>query len=313
MHESTESAGAAHPVSDGVPAFYLAGSDAPRKGALVNGGLLAIAVFGFVAFLIGHGGRPRLFLIGSHHPSHSHLLPARTDALPSTDLETEIKMSPDAAISGQDPVRSFVAGYFRRILVLAALDVDHDHVLSPEEIADAPMFLASLDLDHDGRLTAEECGLHIDPRLTAPSRYLERERRSFMRLHPVLAALDVNHDGEISREEIQGAAARLKTLDRNYDGRLTASEILPDPVAYHAALLLSLLDRDGEGTITAAKASKELDGHFTQFLKRADLNRDGLVSEEELRAEIRRRADADRDGVVTWEEALMAIRQPKLW
>ena len=42
--------------------------------------------------------------------------------------------------------------------VLAALDANHDQVISAAEIANAPIALRALDQDHDGKLTAYECG-----------------------------------------------------------------------------------------------------------------------------------------------------------
>jgi hypothetical protein len=42
-------------------------------------------------------------------------------------------------------------------------------------------------------------------------------------------AVDANRDGEISAEEIEGATAALKQLDRNGDGKLTAPELRPGP------------------------------------------------------------------------------------
>lgn len=42
---------------------------------------------------------------------------------------------------------------------------------------------------------------------------------------PVVEALDVNQDHEISAREIAGAAASLKKLDKNRDGKLTHDEI----------------------------------------------------------------------------------------
>ena len=44
---------------------------------------------------------------------------------------------------------------------------------------------------------------------------------------PVVAALDANHDGVIDADEIANAAAALKTLDKNSDGKLTQDELRP--------------------------------------------------------------------------------------
>jgi len=46
-------------------------------------------------------------------------------------------------------------------------------------------------------------------------------------MSPIVAALDANKDGEIDAAEIANAAAALKTLDKNGDGKLTADEIRP--------------------------------------------------------------------------------------
>lgn len=44
---------------------------------------------------------------------------------------------------------------------------------------------------------------------------------------PLMAALDTNKDGEIDATEIANAAAALKTLDKNGDGKLSGDEIHP--------------------------------------------------------------------------------------
>ena len=42
----------------------------------------------------------------------------------------------------------------------------------------------------------------------------------FMRMFPVMTALDSDGNGEISPEEIKGAVAALKKLDKNKDGNI---------------------------------------------------------------------------------------------
>jgi Ca2+-binding EF-hand superfamily protein len=46
---------------------------------------------------------------------------------------------------------------------------------------------------------------------------------------PLIAALDANRDGVIDEEEIAGASAALKKLDKNGDGKLTLDELRPPP------------------------------------------------------------------------------------
>jgi hypothetical protein len=207
--DSTDESSAAIQAFDGVPVFYTVSGFSPRPGALIHGGILSLAVFGAISLALGHAGSHRRLLIGSHHPSRSHLLPAKTSAAPA-DLAAEIKANPY-------PDELPVNPYFRLILVLGALDADRDNVISASEIANAPAALRTLDKNHDGKLTAEECGRRFG------------DTPFFMRVHPVLAALDSDHDGEISSREIKRAAKALRTLDRNGDGRLTIDELLPNP------------------------------------------------------------------------------------
>ncbi len=47
-------------------------------------------------------------------------------------------------------------------------------------------------------------------------------------MHPLIMALDSKRDGEISAEEIRNAAASLRKLDRNGDGKLTDGELHPE-------------------------------------------------------------------------------------
>jgi hypothetical protein len=52
-----------------------------------------------------------------------------------------------------------------------------------------------------------------------------------MGANPVLAALDADHDAVISASEIESAAAALKRLDLNGDGKLLPVEVAPESIA----------------------------------------------------------------------------------
>ncbi len=203
------------------PRFYQCDPEIPRRSALINGAIVTIAAFAGLTMFMGSAAKHVPWLLGSHHPSRSHILPARTDAIAKTDLDGEVKLKPM-------PFEPPISPYFRLILVLGALDTDHDNVISAAEIDNAPAALRLLDKNHDGKLSAEECGQHFGTSTASlDAAFLRNAQLLFMKFHPVLAALDSNHDGEISASEIRNAAAALRTLDVNHDGKLTEDELLP--------------------------------------------------------------------------------------
>ena len=125
--------------------------------------------------------------------------------------------------------------------IVEALDANHDGVISADEIANAPAALKTLDKNGDGQLTPDE--LRPPPPADAPpppnaattgtaGNGPDGENPPPPPPHhpqkdPLIEALDVNHDGIISADEINNAAAALKTLDKNGDGQLTPDEFCP--------------------------------------------------------------------------------------
>ena len=122
----------------------------------------------------------------------------------------------------------------------------------------------------------------------------------------VFWALDTDHDGALSRAEIDAAPAVLKALDRDHDGRLLQEE-LPRPMPRPGGegfpgrggregrggeapearptspddLVSALMafDADKDGKLTRA----EVPGRFQGLFDRADTNKDGVLTEDELR------------------------------
>jgi Ca2+-binding EF-hand superfamily protein len=262
---------------DGVPMFYSGEAEVPPTRALMPGAVITLLFFAAISFVMSHRWQQTGFIIGSHHPSPSHVLPVRTVAQPVEELPSEVKMAPY-------PSHPEVSPYFRLLLVLGALDVDQDNILSAAEIENAPAALWTLDRNHDGKLTAEECGLKPDSKLDRMA--LGRARLNFMRIHPVLAVLDANQDGEISESEIRNATAALRTLDTNKDGKLVLRELLPDRATAMAASVMEMFDKNGDGKITR----DEKPAAFAEgLLDRADRDGKGFVTEEDLVKELAKR------------------------
>ena len=331
-------AGAAQGTLDGAPAFYTSEPYFPRRSALLQGGILSVAVFGVASAAFEYGVSHHLFrsslrtaqtanqqqfietgesgfaafgrsltesadgvltlILGQQpvtatielKPGHEKpggfwsnlvwLLRARPHLRSS-----EFQVEGFARTEPEEPQRDHGSVYFQLMPVLRTLDADGDFIISADEITNAPVALSRLDRNHDGKLSPEECG-QSGP---ANDRFIRHARLEFMGFHPVLAALDTDHDGEISASEIQNAAAALKTLDRNGDGKLTQDELLPDPIA-NAAFLVMRLDANGDGRISKNERSGELAKRYSELLDAADQNQDGFVTREELANEIRRRA-----------------------
>jgi EF-hand domain pair len=103
---------------------------------------------------------------------------------------------------------------------------------------------------------------------------------------PIIAALDTDGDGELSAKEIDNAAAALRTLDKNRDGKLTREEFLGTargggPGGPNTAELVARMmafDKNGDGKLSKDELPERMQG----LLARADANKDGFVDKDEL-------------------------------
>jgi Ca2+-binding EF-hand superfamily protein len=86
-------------------------------------------------------------------------------------------------------------------------------------------------------------------------------------------AMDRNRDGVVTRAEWQGNDQAFRQQDRNGDGILSGDEVRPAQ-ATGSVNAFALVDLDGNGQVTAQEWRRA----FTQL----DVNRDGLLTEDEL-------------------------------
>lgn len=115
--------------------------------------------------------------------------------------------------------------------IFAALDTNHDRVLSANEIQAALEVLGTLDKNGDGEITLEELRLP-PPNGKRPPKIPKdpppgNPPPNKPPVPPLIAALDVDHDGTISAAELANAPESLKVLDKNGDGELSPEELRP--------------------------------------------------------------------------------------
>jgi Ca2+-binding EF-hand superfamily protein len=108
---------------------------------------------------------------------------------------------------------------------------------------------------------------------------------------PALAefdGVDANRDGRISAAEHAAAAKKMfRAMDANRDGKVTAAEMdaaytkvtgnKADPSGMSGADKIKVVDRDGDGVLTAS----EHDAASKEMFRKMDADRDGYLSREE--------------------------------
>jgi Ca2+-binding EF-hand superfamily protein len=116
--------------------------------------------------------------------------------------------------------------------VFAALDTNHDGVLSEEEMLAAPSILLALDKDEDDCLTIDEfappegvtLGIQPERPLAAVSTLLVDGTGPLFGPW-LIRRYDRDGDGKLSAEEIGLSPERFRALDADGDGKLSADEL----------------------------------------------------------------------------------------
>jgi 5-hydroxyisourate hydrolase-like protein (transthyretin family) len=198
------------------------------------------------------------------------------------------------------------------------LDTNHDGQVSQEELAKA-------DTDHDGKVSASEVQQLVHPvaAYAHPATYVQPTVHSQPMTYtyapgaytqPIIAgftaqqvgaALDTNHDGKVSQEELAKA-------DTNHDGKVNASEVQQLVQPAHTVTYSQPVQSAGSfvaypqySYASGAYAQPVVPYGFTAQTVGAalDVNHDGKVSQEELKA-------ADTNNVGNVDAAEVAATAP---
>lgn len=251
----------------GVPSFYCADQSLPPKGALLNGAVVASALFAVVAFALGHGTGPRPWTTQpEEYGRAAGNLGFGVEGGQSTVVFGGSGGSAGArsghAEPGSDSLWIRIIRLAKRkpavrlIVTPAIFDTDHDGILSGREIDQAATALARLDFNRDGAVNLGDNIAGTAPLSTrGESTFLPPQRaaaeRGVIRLGrsplgrasiadaanagdvPVLPGalmriLDLDHDGALSAAERSRAPLVLRSFDRNRDGRVTPDEWPPE-------------------------------------------------------------------------------------
>jgi Ca2+-binding EF-hand superfamily protein len=125
-----------------------------------------------------------------------------------------------------------------------------------------------------------------NPKAELDPQVKERARLEYMRLNAVLAILDADRNGEISAGEVKNSSFALRALDMNRDGSLTPEEVLPERVDNRTATILSRLDTNRDYQLSQQEQAAEEAMPLRELLDRADRNGDGVITAAELTKEL---------------------------
>lgn len=131
----------------------------------------------------------------------------------------------------------------------------------------------------------------------------------FMRMFPIIVALDTNSDGIISETEINNATAALKKLDKNKDGKLDASEMMPRPPQFRGGPRGPESQSNGPRQGGPGNSENNTNTLVDRIMK-YDENGDGKLSKDEVTgrlSSIFNRADKNKDGIATRDELTEAL------
>ena len=234
-----------------------------------------------------HGG---FHVLNKLTPMKTKLIILIGCALAIAPLGAEDKPAPNPAAKGKGPGGPGAPGGKGDGSFFREMDKDGDKAISKEEAGERWERLGKLDKDGDGKVTAQE--------MMAARPQGGPEGKGAPQGGPgkggpeMFANADKNKDGKLSKDEVPAEMwERLSKLDKDSDGAVSKEEM---------AAMRGKGGPDGKG---APQGGPGKGG--PEMFARADKNKDGKLSKDEVPAEMWERLsklDKDSDGAVSKEE-----------
>lgn len=168
---------------------------------------------------------------------------------------------------------------------LRNLDKNGDRVITEEEAGEAWARIGQLDKDGDGKVTGEEM------MAGAKGKGMQGKGKGKGNPGEFIKRMDKNEDGNLSKDEVpEQLWARISALDKDGDSSISREEFAAGAKGRMQQGAngrgFEMADKNGDGKLTEEEAPK-----FWDRISKADLDKDGAVSKEEM-AKARERAGA---------------------
>ncbi len=189
--------------------------------------------------------------------------------------------------------------------VLEMFDQNKDGYLEKSEVPEALQGqlgrFEAVDVDEDGKAYPQEIEEFLAQQQAGLRAQIHAKATDSEDV--LFAALDADHDDRLDSRELKGAPERLKALDQNGDGQITADELPELLLVGLARGSLENADATFAGPPAIAKAA---DDKAPRWFTAMDANQDGAISRREFVGPMEKFRELDRDGnglLELWEVA----------